>query len=690
MNNLQDSLKRGSLLVIFLFTTGLLAILVTGLYFVISVGGIQQNAVENYSAWQRVASGCDQVLSSEISRLTRNYIANGLQSADFQQGDATTPGTYTYALCTALKWAFNEGTLKEASQTVPGGLEFIAWPTFLPLLDRGNTFSTSDSIDDFGAHPLSFLPWATEANGGLVAEFTPTWSDRPFTYERAVVFYREVPVCFLPLSVAYTPQTEFFLRGADVAGGPEVIFDIAGSGSASQVRPAIGEPTSAPYQPEMVSSYGMDPEDISSGTALGGTIASRQQYVQDAEVVLLFNGTAVSVEGGGTVPSGVTVGSFDGRSRVIVDLGASYSNEKYFIKCLGASDADTVNAKAAGVVLFDDGTYSSGSTFSWATDGMLNLHMTAASPFNEPIVAATSYGAVGLSDDGYNGTSATAALDFDFCGALSAYTKKETVWEDTFARATDPSSSLLDGSAVGSVCEAANANWGAGNSGLSCNGSGVLSGNGYCQIPIGYQAYGGGLIGFLAEVDLSSGSTFKLRLFSGSFNPSTTASMDFSITTNGSTFTAGYQYTNALTGMTYDQTSATASDSAGGQASVLCLYAPGLSEVFMIVNGEFLFKKKMTTIPSLQPTQMLVQMTSGAQLDKICTYKNPLGTLLASPQAEYGTSCEVSFYGGVAVGEGFVSSLKSDANVNFVYENAVGETLGNYCERVIVHYPYFY
>ena len=77
-----------------------------------------------------------------------------------------------------------------------------------------------------------------------------------------------------------------------------------------------------------------------------------------------------------------------------------------------------------------------------------------------------------------------------------------------------------------------------------------------------------------------------------------------------------------------------------------------------------------------------------------------MGTLFSSPQNVQTGSGVATFYGGVAVGEGIAASLSNwtapfnlppiSCTLNFSYKSAVGSVLENYCERVIVHYPYFY
>jgi len=290
--------KQGSLLVIFLFTTGLLAVLVTGLYFVVSASAVDQSFVEGQGAKKRIQEGLDQVYRSELERLSRTYITNGLQSADLDQA------AYTAALVNATKWAFNVRTLKEAADINPGSLGFTSWPS-VPLFLKSNAIATDTG---FGEHPLGFVKGATDVTATLGGNFTPTWSDKTFAYSRNFVCYREIPVCFLPFSAAYKVENYNPLETVSYGGGPAVLLGSDLSNTAPLVRPSFWG--NAPEQPLLLSTYGIAPEKIAEYANVAGTIASRQQYKQDADVILAFDGTSVSVEGGGNRTSRGNSGGF--------------------------------------------------------------------------------------------------------------------------------------------------------------------------------------------------------------------------------------------------------------------------------------------------------------------------------------------------------------------------------------------
>jgi len=174
---------RGSLLIIFLFTVGVLGIIMTGLYFVITNAVVQQSLVEAAGKKKMVEESFEQIHKSELDRLLKNYISTGLNPTT-----AFDSSHYTTALDAAENWAFPNATVVSSgvgtvSATIPPVTPFSKNSDQPPSMDQ--FFVT----DNFLEHPLSFAPGYVPI-GSLSANYTPAWSNTAFAYNRQCYCYK--------------------------------------------------------------------------------------------------------------------------------------------------------------------------------------------------------------------------------------------------------------------------------------------------------------------------------------------------------------------------------------------------------------------------------------------------------------------------------------------------------------------
>jgi|GEM_PF-2183866 hypothetical protein len=724
--------SKASLLLIFLFAVGALAIMVTGLYFLITNAVVQQSFVEQQGKVKILTEGMDMAHRSEFDYLLKDYISHGLSQTVILGFDA---GHYQTALQSAELWAYPDSSVV----TNAGSVTVSSWPATFPF---SKTSNTSIGYDNFLEHPLSFAQGFVPV-GALSASYTPTWNNQAFTYGRTLYLYKEIPTCFLPFSAAYrivngynsnttfTSSYNKFLDTINVSslcGGPAVQFDSATSSNPSaQVSSdfyLMG--ASPPTFNNLLSTYGMSalgPESISAYASTGTTLQNRQMYSLDPNaIVLSFDGTYVNVlsapVGGTTVPAAINTGTFDGKTRVIIDLttlsiSSNYQYKKWYIHCT------TPTAMAAGIVIMDSSGSGALAPISIATDGMLYLWTKNSASSLAPVQAATSYGVVGLADLGYNGSSATSALNWAYPFALSAYTKGTTWVSDTFNRigtlggssgtGFTSSDSTVTGWGNGSLSPSLNSST-VGGAHLSSSGAG-----GWCELSLGegvigtYPGYscGGGVIGaYVTTTSFNSGNLDVIFTNTSSYVDSTsTGSERLDLNINTSTGTVNYNtyLSSGITLTAYDTTTQTQTIVGSSINTFGFFYVPATNEVFITINGALALKKKLTVIPSWFPGYLVLKMDSTVTVASNGTWPafvlagSPLGTLLTTPQSTYSSGTgSATFYGGVATGEGIAASLSNmsgavapSCSLNFSYKSAVGQALENYSERVIVHYPYF-
>lgn len=635
--------RRGSMMLIFLFTSGLLAILVTGLYYVMSVSAVQQAAEESIATKKMVERGVEQIHKSELERLVKDYISNSLSQTLVSGFDSA---SYQTALATAIKWGFNTSTLKEAGASNPGNITVTMPDTVsYPPLSKNNPVATNTA---FSQHPLYF-PLATDALINLQGSLTPTRTDKTFTYSRNFVAYREIPIASLPLSVAYNVSSLSRLGTATLSGGPVALFagdsNHANAVVADSISSLNSSPSNYPNLPLLVSTYGVSPETISSYVASGTGAQLRQLYCLDLNTIILgFDGTTIAViaapTAGTTVPAAITASTYDGRTRAKIKLSTlpisgNYSGLKWYVHCT------TNAAKASGVVIEDDGALGS---VSIATDGMLSIWNKSGTT---PTMLATSYGGVSVSNSaGYNGTTASAAISAGLYNSISAYTKSST---------------------------------------LSTTGSVAVS---PYSTTVSNTLYSGALMGFYVTANVpNSGNLHLILTNTGSYVEGTNDKIDLNVSVSGGgTMTANFKSLQSL--ITYDSTSTTPSNP-GASAIYGFLYAPATNEAFITINGTLVLQKKMATPPSWLPSNVVMSFGGGTTVSDLSIKQNPIGTFITSPQNGQ-SSGTINLYGGLATGEGIASAQASGTTLNFSYKSAVGIGLENLCERILVHYPYFY
>lgn len=667
---------KGNLLLIFLFTSGLLGILVTGIYFLITGSAVQQSFVETQAARRKVEKGLDEVYKSELERLVKDYISNSLSQtlvASF------TSSPYQTALASAVNWAFDTATLKEAAAGNPGSLS-VTMPDQVtyPVAAKANTPSSNTN---FREHPLSLMP-GYDAEMTLSGTFTPTWSDKPFTYSRKMVAYREIPACYIPFSAAYaTGNLTSKWETLSLSGGPVALFGGDTNHANAVVANSFSALSSAPNLPNLVSTYGVLPENICS-TTNSGNAGAQQQYRRDASVrVITFNGSVVAPS-----TTGFAAASVDGKTRCVITTstaGFTTTYTKFFINCTNAAGMQN------GIVVKDitSGTGPSASC-SIATNGPVMLWQYKSST-KTPIVVATNYGIVSLADSTYTGSGTPPnPLDFAFSGYISSYGKPTSIFYDVFGR-----SGALGGSTP--TYSADSLTWTAGAGDQTCNSGnvtattanswvvsqiGVIAGQGYVKGPLGC---------FVTTTSFGNSKNLSV-IFSSSAAWDTTVNQ-YELKVAMSAGGAPTVSLNPISGgsATADATSATPSYSAGTHIWGF-IHSPSSNEVFITLDGALVLKKKLTVPLASVPNYVVWKMDSGITVTRFEAMTSPFGTLITSPQTRIAGTDTATIYGGMAIGQGWVSSLDSGATLNFTYKSTVADALKALCERVIVHYPYFY
>lgn len=717
--------KRGSLLLIFMFTTGLLAILVTGLYFVVTASTLQQSATEQQAARNKVERGLEQIHKSELSRLIKDYISNlpywyedygdtGLYQGNvFRQTlvsdfDST---SYRTAIASATNWAFNTGTLKEAAAGNPGSLSVS-----MPDIDTYPPFTKTNPISantNFRQHPLSFAR-GYDAVGTLSGTFTPTWSDKSFSYSRSFVGWREIPVVHIPLLLSASGSSGISrLQSTTLTGGPVVLLKGDTSHANAAVASTVSAVASAPNLPEMTSSFGCDPSSTTDPTFadLDQAGQQRQGYYQldgSSVIVFTFNGTTITNAplSSHTLPTApndaFTVGTFDQRDRAIIDLAklpttGSYANKKWFIFCSSTA------AKVRGIVIKDNGNNTgAAASVSIATNGHVYLWQYKRSD-KTPVMVANSFGGVGLADANYSGTTASAPLDFSWRGGISAHAKDwGDYWYDNFGRV-----GTLPGSAptyVWHLFENAGT-WsstrtGGGTLNVNTGALTASAANTWCLLTHQNDTIYSAMYGvYITTTGFSSGKYLRWMFTNSTVYDDASAAaagarLDLNVTHNGSGTVTANVNQRTTAGVTTQYATTTASYSAGTNVWGFFYSAP-TNQAFITLNGTVILATKVTaTITGLTTAPLLTQgvlkMDDSITITQIKKARNPFGTHFSSPQTAVSGTDSAIFYGGVGVGTGFGSSLDSGATVNFQYQSAVGTALENFCERVLVHYPYLY
>lgn len=672
---MQKQKNKGNLLLIFLFTSGLLGILVTGIYFLITGSAVQQSFIEAQGARRKVEKGLDEVYKSELERLVKDYISNSLSQtlvASF------TSSPYQTALASAVNWAFDTGTLKEASAGNPGSLS-VTMPDQVtyPVASKANTVTTNTN---FREHPLSLMP-GYDAEMTLSGTFTPTWNNRSFAYSRKMVAYREIPACYIPFSAAYaTGNVTSKWETLSLSGGPVALFAGDNNHANAVVADSFSTLSSAPNLPNLVSTYGVLPENICSTTS-SGNAGAQQQYRRDASVrVISFNGSTVT-----PATTGVSLASFDGRSRCTLDISSLNTGlyTKYFINCLNQG------GQVGGVVIKDTGAGSGASaSVSIATNGPLNIWQYKSSS-KTPIVVATSYGVVNIADSTYTGSGTPPnPLDFTFNGHISAYSAPTSILYDVFGR-TGALASSTPTYSVNSLT------WNASSSGvITCaNGSVTSSGAGaYTGTQYGVTAGQGFFKGpagvFVTTTSFANGKSMSV-IFATTSSPGLTEYELKAALSGGGALTTSLTAINGGVATADSGTSTTPSYSAGTHVWGF-IYSAATNEVFITLDGALALKKKLTAPLTSVPTWSIWKMDDSITATRFEVITSPFGTLLSSPQTRISGTDTATIYGSMATGSGIASSLDSGATLNFTYKSTVADALKALCERVIVHYPYFY
>jgi hypothetical protein len=156
--------KRGSLILIFLITVGSLAIMVSGLYFVLNNATVQQAAMVAQHERQQVEQALEMIHGKVLADAMSSYVAGGASST-------LSGATYLSTINTRTNWALDADMLKEAENANPGSLSLtmpdqVSYPAF----SKGNTTSQTTSFVQHPLHRLNGYEAVATLSGNLYAD----------------------------------------------------------------------------------------------------------------------------------------------------------------------------------------------------------------------------------------------------------------------------------------------------------------------------------------------------------------------------------------------------------------------------------------------------------------------------------------------------------------------------------------
>ena len=703
--NLQS--KKGSLLLIFLFSVGAFAVILGGAYFIVSNSLMTGGELERQANKQRLELAADVIFRSELERGSKDFITNGSVPTI-----TYTAGNYQTLLTNALNWGVKSNMLASMS----GLTVTLPNTTTNPPFAKDNAISSDGT---FAASPLSRFP-GYHAGATVSATLTPADSSKPFSYSRTYTFYKEIPLAYFPFYAAYpfNGAEELYSHATEMVNQLGVMEGVYGFDIFSALiygggvthypgwtNPSLGleaigiEPD---YQyPGLYNSLGVDALELSKYYASSANaVLNRQNYSLDPNaIVVQFDGSSLSVlsapVGGTTVPAAMTVGSFQGLNRAIIDMSTlpvtgNYAYRKWYIYC------STNDAKAAGVVIDDDSVTPAANTVSIATDGHVYYKGRSASDERTPMVIANNYGAVGFCNENYggSGTSATS-LDVTSYGFLSTYAKEGLIIHDIFNRNGSLASDTPD------TVNTESLTWGAVTGTLDCttaNGGAVLVTNtsGSCPIAVPTGCKETAAITITCSFGFTGADTRRAQIFLSAGAPySTTENLMFQLdagTTNNFIYAAH-------TGSTTDQDVSTMSVNvpSGTPVTLEMTYMPAIGRIIIknITAGTLLLDKRMSVFPSWSSSRIPGYITlalnagasSSAAAGQFKVTKQKYGTLFHSPHT--GSSETLLFYGGLALGDQWGNLLGTDPIMTFSNSLSWGDVVAPYTERIIVNHPYY-
>lgn len=680
-------------MLIFLISCGSLAVILTGIYFVMSNSALLSGDLVRVSKKISIEKGLDQVVSSEMERLGGDLLENMLVPTLTSYSESS----YESAIESAISWGFDSDIVSAATATVS-----------LPSLASNVSFDKSNTLSSETEYIMNPL-WrhrGYKKNVSIDIDITPADSGKNFNYSRVYTLYREIPVGAIPFVSAYQFRgTELLypvkaMSELDAAG--EVLgsfyaegFDFGGGDVTTQPSYLSQSLASVPeyIYPDLKVTWGNHgPLEVASNevTAADSYSDGNRYFLDPNAIVLSFNGSTLSVASapdfGTTVPSAITVSTFQGVDRVIVDMETmpvtgSYANRKWYISCT------TAEAMAAGIVIDDTGAVAS-DVFSIATNGHIYFWCPYSDSARQPAVYATSYGALGFATDAYTGGSSMSHASAGFVysvGAISAYAKKEVLVHDMFNRSGSLASSSPDTVNTESV------SWGAVTGTLTCSTSGggvlssTISGDNYAAIPIPQTVQENGCITSSMQVDAPMSDELLIWGLSASSTYDTDNQLTFTIDPSASTASISEKWG----AVSYATDSGGFTDTYPLEATFS--YFPGDARAVILINGTivadtFISSANAGFVPNYGFLNINPGSSGSLSVTDFKITKQEFGTSLSS----LNTSASLLYFvGSIAVGDGIGSLFASGSAINVWSQSSVITAIEGLCERILVHYPHF-